>query len=184
MGGSGSSTHHTREVLLQQIMDRPGITFSRLMRLLDLNEGTLRYHLNYLEREERIRSRKEGASRVYYSLVHDPSQRSNAGGLTLGQRRVLSTIRKFPGIGASEIQGHTNLTRDSLNGILNRLKKEHIIWEVQNGHGAGYELITRERMLEEMLLDIVERFLRREMDQSTFLRMKDWIEEERRNPRK
>jgi hypothetical protein len=68
--------------------------------------------------------------------------------------------------------------------ILKKFKRDHLIWEVENGKGIGYELITRERLLEEMLLDVVESFLKGEIDQSTFIRMKEWIEEEKRVKKK
>jgi len=180
MGGNETTTHHTREVLLKQIKERPGITFSKLMSLLDLNEGTLRYHLNYLEREERIRSKKEGVNRIFFTSVSSPSTRPGIEDLRIDQKRVLNIIQRYPGIRSNDILGSTDLSRKVLITILNRLKRDHLIWEVENGNGIGYELITRERLLEEMLLDVVESFLRGKIDQSNFIRLKEWIEEEKR----
>jgi predicted transcriptional regulator len=161
-------------------MERPGVSFSQLLRLLDLNEGTLRYHLTYLERQERIRSVKEGGNRVYYSFIVPRGKAPYIGSFSVGQRRVMNTLRRFPRIGANEIRAHTNLTTATLTSILRKLKKERIIWEVETVDGVGYELITRERLLEEMLLDVVERFLKKKIDQATFLQFKEWIEAEQR----
>jgi predicted transcriptional regulator len=176
-----ATEHETREILLEHIRDRPGIAFSRLMSLLDLNEGTLRYHLNYLERKELVVSKKEGVKRVYFT-----SHLSNIGpawraDLTKDQNRVLCLIRKHPGIKPREILASTELSRNGLRNIIVKLKKEHMIWEVENGSGPGYELITRERLIEEMLLDLVDRFLNGEIDQSTFLHLKEWIEGKQEN---
>jgi predicted transcriptional regulator len=168
-------------MLIEHIRDRPGISFSRLMILLGLNEGTLRYHLNYLERKEMVRSRKEGSRRVYFTSEMSPSPDKWNGGLTKDQNRVLSIIRKHPGIKPKDLHATTELSRRGLKNIILKLKKEHIIWEVENGNGPGYEIITRERLKEEMLLELAERFLKGEIDQSTFLHLKEWMEEGQEN---
>ncbi len=171
--------HQTRELLLDRIKDRPGISFSMLMRALSLNEGTLRYHLNYLERKELITSRKEGTRRMYFTSFLSSSGRPGGGGLNREQTRVLNLIRGNPGIKPEEILASTDLSRRGLRRVVDKLKKEHIIWEVENGNGPGYEVITRQRLVEEMLLDLAEKFLKGDIDQTTFLHLKDRIEGER-----
>ena len=65
--------------------------------------------------------------------------------------------------------------------IIRKLKKEHLIWEVENGNGIGFEYITRERLVEEMLLDLVDKLLKGKIDQGTFMRIKTWLEEREEN---
>lgn len=180
MSSKNESDHRTRDLLMVQIRDRPGISFGRLMRSLDLNEGTLRYHLNYLERKEVIKSRKEGRRRVYFVTHLNMNDGVNPE-LHREHKRVLTMIRRAPGIKPKEIMRETGLTRRKLDSIITKLQREHLIWSVENGNGVGYEIITRERIVEEMLLDLVERFLKGEIDRSSFMRIKQWLEDEREN---
>lgn len=176
-----SSDHQTRELLLENIKDRPGISFSKLMRLLNINEGTLRYHLNYLERKELITSKKEGAKRLYFNSLSSAYGGEGRDDLTRDQTRVYNIIRKYPGIKPKEILDRSELSRKGLRNILQKLQNEHLIWEVENGNGAGYEIVTRKRLMEEMLLDLAEKFLKGDIDRPTFLHLKDWIEEAQEN---
>jgi predicted transcriptional regulator len=173
--------HQTREILLERIMDRPGISFGDLMRSLQMNEGTLRYHLNHLERRELIRSKKEGVRRLYFATILSPSTDGHNTDLSRDHKRVLTLIRRHPGIKNPDLLSSIDLARNDLNRIIRKLKSEHLIWEVENGNGIGYEVITRKRLIEEMLLDLVERFLKGEIDQTTFMRLKSWMEEEEQN---
>lgn len=171
-----SSDHLTRERLLESIRDRPGVSFSKLMRALNLNEGTLRYHLHYLERRDLISSKKHGTKRVYFSSV-SPSTRESISELTREQTRVLNVIRRYPGIGAKEILGCTDLSRKGLKQIILKLERDRLIWVTDNGKGPGYEVITRKRIKEEMLVELAERFLKDDIDQATFHHLRQWLEE-------
>jgi predicted transcriptional regulator len=171
--------NRTRDIILREIRDKPGITFTRLMRLLDLNEGTLRYHLNYLERKEMINSSKDGQKRIYFN---SPGEGPGPGlDLTYQQTRVLNLIRRSPGISRSEIIETVPLTRRGLRYILEKLKKDHLIWENGKGPDARYEVINSRKVLDEMLLQLVERFLKGEIDQNTFLHLKERIETKMNN---
>ena len=181
MGSEREDDHRTRDLLMGRIKDRPGISFGRLMKSMEINEGTLRYHLNYLERKELIRSRKEGRRRVYFIGSLDPENRFGSSDMTRNHKRVLTMIRRSPGIKPKEIMRETGLTRRSLDNIIGKLQREHLIWSIENGNGVGYEIITREKIVEEMLLDLVERYLRGDIDRSSFLRIKQWLDDEREN---
>ncbi|MDG6223989.1 MAG: ArsR family transcriptional regulator [Candidatus Thermoplasmatota archaeon] len=173
--------HLTRDRLIERIRDRPGLSFSDLMRAMNLNEGTLRYHLNYLEKRKIIRSRKEGVRRLYFATILSPTLYVQNTDLSREDKRVLTLIRHHPGIKPSDILSMFGLTHNDLNRIVHKLKRERFIWEVENGNGIGLEVITRKRLIEEIMLDIIERFLKGDIDQNTFMRLKSWIEEEEQN---
>jgi len=170
--------HQTRDALLSYIMDRPGVSFSRLMSSLKLNEGTLRYHLNYLERKDLIRSKKEGRRRLYFYTLNDSSVEGRNAVIGKYHKRVLTIIRRSPGIGVKEISGSLDMPRKEINSIIKTLEREHLIWSVEKVKGVGFEVVTREKLVKEMLYDLLEKFLKGEIDQSTFLRLKDWLDEE------
>ena len=59
--------NRTRKMVYNYISKHPGVSFGSIMNVLDLTEGTLRYHLGYLERENKILSNLKGKHKCYYS---------------------------------------------------------------------------------------------------------------------
>ena len=46
--------NENRKMIYNHIMAHPGVAFVVLRRVFDLNKSTLRYHLNYLEKNQKI----------------------------------------------------------------------------------------------------------------------------------
>ena len=55
----GVSENYIRKLIHSHIVEYPGVSFSTLKKFYDLNDSTLRYHLNYLERAQRISANLE-----------------------------------------------------------------------------------------------------------------------------
>lgn len=172
--------HRTRQVLLERIRTLPGVSFSSLQRSFALNKGTLEYHLHYLERKNDIISKKTGRSRTYYSSAHDPFGTIGWDGILPEQKRVLNIIRNEPGIDLSQLLQRTNISKPKLYRVISTLKEHRTIMEVENGKGTGYEFITNDDLLEEMLLELADRFMKGELDRETFLRMKDLLDRKKK----
>jgi len=67
--------HFARGRLYEYIKLNPGVTFTALKSELSMGNGTLTYHLKTLQREELIKSTKEGRNRCFYvtgTKVHSP----------------------------------------------------------------------------------------------------------------
>lgn len=169
--------NQSRELLIGIINAQPGISFGELEKITGLNDGTLRYHLGYLEKADLISSRKVGRMRLYHTFDISNRKTSIESRLTLDQKRILNLIKRNPGIGSSEILNNVNLSRKGLVNIIQKLRKVSLVFEVQNGNETGFEYVTRERMVEELQLELVERLLTGKNDQATFMRLKKWIEE-------
>ena len=60
--------HRTRKMIYNLIVARPGATYNFIKRTFDLTDGTLRYHLNYLERNDKLRSKLEQRNKCYYPV--------------------------------------------------------------------------------------------------------------------
>jgi predicted transcriptional regulator len=175
MFDNGNKEHQTRNRLLDRIENEPGVSFTTLKKSLDMNDGTLRYHLSYLERKGFLRSRKEGKKRVYFvtSLTVDSSKSR----LTLTHRRILNIIKENPGIIMNDLLDMTQVSKRELKQILKKMIDDRLIWEVENGRGVGYEFITRDRLLQEMKFDLIEELLMGKIDQETFLHLIKKLEE-------
>jgi len=57
-----------RQRLYNYIFSNPGATFKNINGVMGLNEGTLRYHLKYLEKTGKVVSKVEANNRCYYTF--------------------------------------------------------------------------------------------------------------------
>ena len=55
-----------RRMIYNLIVNYPGVPFNKLIDIFELTESNLRYHLNYLEKNDKIKSGLEGGMRYYY----------------------------------------------------------------------------------------------------------------------
>jgi len=169
----------TREELASYIADNPGVTFSLLKSIFQINPGTLRYHLEYLEGEDRIKMIKRGNRKCYYmDPVSGLDPDHGHPDLNLHQRRMIRVIKENPGISRKELICLTKQSREEVNYNLRRLKEKKVIWKVMDGGDPCYEYITKEQLAAEMMVIILEKFLDDEMDRATFVMLKRKIEED------
>lgn len=92
--------HSLRENIYKLILKNPGINFTSLMKMLNVKNGVLAYHLKILEREEMIKSRRDGLYRRFYPE---------------GVRDLPREIRENPGITLSKIAKMTNRSNQLIN---------------------------------------------------------------------
>ncbi len=178
MKGERRTENRTRKMVLNYVDEHPGSTLPEIKRVLQIPEGTLRYHIDYLSREDRIFSRKKKGKRCYYPselggrnalLSRDPDEISRE------QSRILDTIKDEPGISYRDILKRTNLSRNMLSRNLGSLKRKGVVWQIKNGGEAGYEHITDRGLRKEMLKLLVMRLLEGDIDEETFMSLKDEI---------
>jgi predicted transcriptional regulator len=168
------SRNDTREGLAQYIDENPGVSFSMLQRAFRLNEGTLRYHIDYLLGEERVRIARNGRNRCYYSR----GVTRTADALNRDESRIARIIKGNPGISRSRLKGIYTPEMEDLSTVLRKLRERKLIWKVEDGGDPCYEYITERQLALEMLSIILERFLDDEMDRDTFLTLKERIEKD------
>jgi predicted transcriptional regulator len=171
--------NETRNDLDRYILEHPGVSFSHIRKIFNINRGTLRYHLEYLQGEERIRSVRKGNQNCYFSnqrAALDPVTGSSE--LNSKQIRLLRAIREKPGISRKELLELTRQSREEINYNLRRLKDLKVIWKVKDGGDPCYEYITKEQLAAEMMAIIIEKFLDDEIDRETFLMLKRRLDED------
>ena len=173
-----------RKMLYKHISQYPGVSFSTLKRFYELNDSTLRYHLKYLERAEKISSQlKEGI--LHYYLFNRNWNNQNQQNpdiythqLTHEQNNILNTIKQYPGINQSELMSQTALKRHILSYNLSQLINQGIIRKVNNGRNVCYEHITNDLLEYEMLKILAVKFLNNELDEQTYLRLRGMLKRE------
>jgi predicted transcriptional regulator len=174
MRAESSVKKSVRDEILDHISDYPGITFASIRRAFRMNEGTLRYHLDHLVKEEKIKQTEKG-ERKYYSL--DGSKKRRIEGLSKDQTRVLMIIKGNPGISSSRIRVLTGLGREETKYIIRKLKDRRFIFRTGSGKDPRYQFITKEDLANEMMRIILERSMNGEMDKKTFDILKAKIDE-------
>jgi predicted transcriptional regulator len=183
MKGERSSDNVTRKLLSEYIMEHPGITFQMLSTVFNIKESTLRYHLEYLQSKEQIVVRKKSGLNVYFSnLVHGIASKNLLAQRKESKRnqRILSLIKEHPGISRDDLKEMIALTGKDLTVGLYQLKEKHQIWEIEKNGKRTYEAITRERLLDEVLVSLVRKLVDGEIDEGTFLKLKDELDREKK----
>lgn len=75
------------------------------------------------------------------------------------------------------------MKRESFQYNLKKLKKLKLVWRVKGIKGAGYEIVTRERLADEMFLLTVNRFLEGDIAKNEMMslidKLKDYREDDR-----
>ena len=144
-GGEEGLEHKTRKLIFNYISSHPGSSFGVIRDFFELNESTLKYHLHFLERNNRITSKREGRNRCYFSTsrkefkYQTPVQNQT---LNPTQQQILNIIGSNPGIIKQELLTKSKLNRKTLEYNLNKLIDHKIIWKVKNSNEIGYEHIT------------------------------------------
>lgn len=103
-----------RREIYQTIKNNPGISFSELMERLNLKNGTLLYHISTLEREDLIKSKRDGIYRRFYPyFVRLPKKDITK--LYGIQRDIVDYIFKHPGCTQTEISSALGLQRQHVH---------------------------------------------------------------------
>ncbi len=177
LNGEGALDHKSRKLIYNYISSHPGASFGTIRNFLDMNDSTLKYHLIYLERNNKVISKREGRHRCYFcnngsKLNYRPYLSSQLNSLTRNQQQILKIIRNKPGISKNELIKITNLNRKTLSYNLNKLIERNIIWKVKSAGEIGYEYITKEKLRNEIYNRLLLKLLSDEIDEDKFLKIK------------
>jgi predicted transcriptional regulator len=114
--------HFVRGQIFGYLKVHPGDNYTTIKKNLDLNNGTLTYHLNVLEREGMIKSWSNGGHKYFYPKgvkipgngVKNPSIYS----------AILKSIEDSPGISIKDIAAVTGISRQLANYHVRKMAAE------------------------------------------------------------
>ncbi len=118
--------NYTRGQIHGYILANPGEHYSSIKTALDLNNGTLAYHLQRLENENVIKSAMDGTHRRYYPSgmkLPEPEE----GALTEVQKLIVSRVAETPGISQRDIGSLMKLSPATVNYHIDRLAAKGVI---------------------------------------------------------
>jgi predicted transcriptional regulator len=167
-----------RKTVYNHILEYPGVAFTTLQKVYNLNNSTLRYHLKYLERAERIASRIESGKLHFYpnnstSIASNPTNpKFQIHELSLHQENILNAIKHNPGINQTDLMGKTSLKRHILTYHISKLVELGMVRKKNHEKTVCYEYIPDELLQYEMLKILAIKFLNNEIDEQTFMKLR------------
>ena len=127
----------TRHALLGIIITNPGIHYQAIMREFDLKNGVAAYHLNVLEREEYIRSVRDGRLKRFYSTDTKVPKGQR---MTPEEVRVaiLDLVASQPGISQKRIVNELGIDGETVRYHLRVLLENKELRDAREGKHAVY----------------------------------------------
>lgn len=174
--------HETRRMIYNHIVAHPGVSFNVLKEVFGLTDGTLRYHLDYLKRAEKITNGVTGGRRIYYPTSSGNIVSTMANGqvgtfkLNSIQERIVMILKRYPGINQKELADRTKLNRFKIRNNIDKLIDIGMVRKQPRGNTVYYEYISDGQMHFEMLKTLVMKLINGEIDDKTFLELKGKIE--------
>ena len=119
------------------IIDKPGIHYSEIIREFDLTNGVAAYHLSVLERENFIRSVRDGRLKRFYSTYTKvpQDQKRTPEELRWG---ILDYVKSRPGVSQKDIVNALGISRDSTGYFLREMVKERKLESSRKGKYTVY----------------------------------------------
>jgi len=168
MRNEGLSPNPTRRLILNYILENPGVQFSHIHSFFGLSKGTVRYHLDQLERSRMVRKEKRDGRSCYYGTgetLEPPGIRN----MSREQVRVFRMIRSSPGISHSRLLELSGLSKDQLRYHLKRLVRKGLVGSNNEGNEKIYRPVSENEVKKRVYIELVRRFLDGEIDEETFL---------------
>jgi DNA-binding MarR family transcriptional regulator len=131
-----------RKRIYVYVQNHPGEHFRSILTHLNLTNGTLAHHLYTLEKENLIRSQRDGLYRRFYPAGYqiDPNQVS----LTSIQKRIMERVKEEPGLSQKDISEKLELSNSTVNYNIKSLKEKELIEVRKEGKSTQiYPLETK-----------------------------------------
>jgi predicted transcriptional regulator len=142
----------------------------------EINKSTLSYHLNFLEKNKKVISKREGRNRCYYCAYAAATKLDERSSLTATQQKLVNIIQNTPGVTNKELMTRININRKNLHYNIKKLRELKLIWAVKTKGVLGYEYVTEEKLRHEMATNLISKLLSNEIDEGTYHKIKTKLE--------
>ncbi|UCH89618.1 MAG: MarR family transcriptional regulator [Thermoplasmata archaeon] len=166
-----------RRMIFNHINAYPGVSFNILKNIFELTDGALRYHLDYLEKNDKINCGLDKGVRCYYpnagsvNVHRSPGETLELYKLTPRQEQVLDTIKLYPGINQKELVDRTRISRFQLSKEIKKLIDLNLVNKYQSERNVCYEFVPDEELKFKIIRRLVIKFIKNEIDEEKFLQL-------------
>ncbi|MFA5771786.1 MAG: winged helix-turn-helix transcriptional regulator [Thermoplasmata archaeon] len=135
--------HYAREQIYKYIQTNPGENYTTIMQKLKLKNGALAYHLATLEREEMIKSMRDGIYKRFYP-TNAKVPLKGIPDLTWFQLGIFNLIKDNPGITQGEIANRIGESRQVANYHIHLMMNAGLLRTEKNGREVKFYLANEE----------------------------------------
>jgi uncharacterized membrane protein/DNA-binding MarR family transcriptional regulator len=118
-------SNRLRKRIYVYVQNNPGEHFRSILVNLNLTNGTLAHHLYTLERENLIRSQRDGLYRRFYPAGYQIDE--DRVSLSPIQKRIMELLGSEPGLSQKDISQKLDLSNSTVNYNIKSLKEKGII---------------------------------------------------------
>jgi predicted transcriptional regulator len=121
-----------RRLIIKEVKNHSGITFTEIKNDLGLKNGVLAYHLSLLEKNHYIKSFSDGKFKRFYSKGVVIT------GLTSVEEIILNIIKTNPDISRIKIAEMMEYSQGTVNSHINKLYKKDLVGMKKIGKYYAY----------------------------------------------
>ncbi|MEA3559870.1 MAG: winged helix-turn-helix transcriptional regulator [Candidatus Thermoplasmatota archaeon] len=114
-----------RKRIYVYVQNHPGEHFRSILTHLDLTNGTLAHHLYTLEKENLIRSKRDGLYRRFYPAGYQIDETKVS--LSAIQRRIMGLVTDEPGLSQKDISQRLQISNSTVNYNIKSLADKGIV---------------------------------------------------------
>ncbi|MDY7080940.1 MAG: metalloregulator ArsR/SmtB family transcription factor [Halobacteria archaeon] len=131
----------SRREIYQTIDENPGIHFRELLRRLDYAQGTLQYHLRWLEDENLIQESQDSDFTRYYTRGFETEDKRTMNALRREySRRIIAYLSREGELTTSELAELVGKSNSTVSWHLSRLHDAGIVEKKREGRSVLYSL--------------------------------------------
>ncbi|MCK5291026.1 MAG: right-handed parallel beta-helix repeat-containing protein [Thermoplasmata archaeon] len=134
--------NYDRGRVYQYIVINPGEHYNQIRRDLSLPNGSLVHHLRVLEQGEKIKSRRDGRFRRFYTRSTQIPV-TNGGELTEVQKRITDSAKDLPGITQKEMASLLGIHQSSVSYQMSKLEERGLIRTEKKGRKVHYYYVGK-----------------------------------------
>jgi DNA-binding MarR family transcriptional regulator/nitrous oxidase accessory protein NosD len=134
--------NYDRGRVYQYIEINPGEHYNQIKRDLSLPNGSLVHHLGILEKAGRIKSRRDGRFRRFYTRGTQIPV-TNGGTLTEVQKRITDSLKDLPGITQKEMASLLGVHQSSVSYQMSKLEERGLIRAEKKGRKVHYYYVGK-----------------------------------------
>ena len=150
MGSVDERSASRRAQILAFIVEHTGVHLRKISRELSLAMGVIQYHLDALEKERKVISRRRGFYKRFYPTLAFGDRELEIMDVLAEEteRDLLLFLMQNPNTTQKELSGYARISPSSINWHMQRLSKSRLVETTREGANVRYHVkVNRSEIL-------------------------------------